>query len=288
MKQMGIKRGSLVSAALVVTMLAAAPAASAFPIIFATSNDVLFRIDSDTLAVDTFTLSDDITAMSFDDNGVLWATSPRDMDADTFYDVYRISDPFGTPSLLPISDGLVLKTPSIDWVGSTLYGLQTYDTGGGVLSSKLVTIDPNTGNETVVGATGATGRVSGSIGVDVGSGVMYSIDHVDNNLYTLDWQLLGGPDPSSTLIGNTGYNPANTGLDYYDDTLYAMSMNNVSGNFDIGVFTVDTTTGAYTLLVDLSGETATRGSQSIAVIPEPATLCLLALGGIAVAMRRRR
>lgn len=288
MRKTGITTGALVAAAIAATVFATPATVSAYPIIFASSNEMLFRIDSDTLTVDMFTMSDAITAMSFDANGVLWATSPDDLDSDTFYDVYRISDPFGTPGLVPISDGLVLKTPSIDWVGNTLYGLQTYDTGGGVLGSKLVTIDSVTGNETVVGATGATGRVSGSIAVDVGSGTMYSIDHVNNNLYTLDWQLAGGPDPSSTLIGNTGYNPANTGLDYYGDTLYAMSMNNVSGNFDIGVFTVDTTTGAYSLLIDLSGETGVRGSQAIAVIPEPATLCLLAIGGFAVAMRRRR
>lgn len=277
----------MIAIAITALTLATPVAVNAGPMIFASSNEVLFRINADTLAFDMFTMSDAITALSFDQNGQLWATSPDDLDSDTFFDVYRINDPFGTPTLAPVSDGLTLKTPSIDWVGGTLYGLQTYDTGSG-LGSKLVTLDPNTGNATNVGATGATGLVSGSIAVDMDTNTMYSIDHVDNNLYTLDWQLINGPDPSATVIGQVGRNPVNTGLDYFGDTLYAMSMDNVGGNFEIGVYTVDTLTGAYTLLIDLSNETAVRGSQSIAVIPEPTTFCLLGLGGLAIAIRRRR
>ncbi|MFQ5428886.1 MAG: PEP-CTERM sorting domain-containing protein [Phycisphaerae bacterium] len=257
--------------------------AQAGPIIFTSSNEALFRIDGGTTQV--FTLSQPVTSMSFDPSGTLWATAPNDSDGDSFFELYKILDPFGTPSLSLVSDGLPLNTVSIEWVGNTLYGVQAT----GPVTTRLVTIDPLNGASTLVGATGAIGANTGGSAVDQNLGIMYGTDHGNpGNLVTIDFQLSGGPDPSATIVGSANASLGTTGLDFWEptNTLYAM-VTEIGGASNIGLYTANTATGAFTLQQDLSGFTAIRGSAAIAVIPEPATVGLIVLG-VCILRRRRR
>jgi hypothetical protein len=268
--------------------LVGATGAQGAPVIFASQENTLFRING--ITVDVFTLSDDITALDFDDSGNLWAMGLDHGNLNGSFEVYRINDPFGTPSLALVSDGLSRQTTSIEWSGSTLYGTQGVGPDPG---ETLSTIDPNTGALTPVGATGATGpAASGYPGITIESGTMWGVYPGNpGKLSTIDWTLSGGPDPTATMVATfaTGFNTVTAGLDHDPATgdLWAMLKYNVAGTEHIGVFTVDKVTGNIAEQYDLSGLTAERGASGLAIVPEPATLALLALGAMSIACRRR-
>lgn len=271
---------------MVVVLLGAPTGASAAPVIFASQDNVLFRING--MTIDTFTLSDHVTGLDFDAGGNLWAIGLDAASPNGFQEVYRINDPFGTPTLQLVSDGLTRNTPSIEWVGNTLYAVQgeNFDP-----PSMLVTLNPNTGAVTPVGATGQTGADPNHFqGITLVGPTMWAIS-TDNpgTLQTIDWNLSGGPDPTATFVApmGTGFNTVTSGLDHDPETgdLWAMIRHGVSD--EIGVFTIDEVTGNITEQYDLSALTLVRGASGIALIPEPATLVLLALGGVSLARRRR-
>jgi hypothetical protein len=259
--------------------------AEASPIIFASSGNALFRIDGPT--IDLFNMEVSVTAMTFDDQGVLWATSPTENQFGK-RDLYQITDPLGAPGLTLMTDQLDYKTASLVWVDGTLYGAQA--TSQTDINSLLVTLDPATGAGTLVGTTGRTDANIGGMDLDPSSNTMYATDNIAGDLVTIDWQLTGGPDPSATLVGPAGVVLTTSGLDFWepDSTLYAMVKDGSDpGGATIGVYTVDTATGAFSPMLDLSSYTEDRGASSIAVIPEPATLSVLLLASFA-ALRRRR
>jgi hypothetical protein len=268
--------------------LVAVTGARGAPVIFASQENVLFRISG--ITVDVFTLSDDVTALDFDDSGNLWAMGLDQTHQNGAFEVYRIANPFGTPTLQLVSDGVPRQTTSIEWSGGTLYGTQgvTPDPG-----ETLSTIDPLTGALTPVGATGSTGpAASGYPGITIESGTMWGVYPANpGTLATIDWTLGGGPDPTATTVATfaTGYNTVTAGLDHDPETgdLWAMLKYSVGGPERIGVFTVDKVTGDITEQYDLSALTGERGASGIALIPEPATLALLALGAMSITRHRR-
>lgn len=248
--------------------------------IFATQRNELLRIDGS--GTSSFLLDYSITALSFDSSGRLWGTSIVDGDGDGSYSLIEIVDPFGTPVAVEVADALSARTTSIEWVGGTLYGFQ--NAGGG----RVVTIDAGTGVDTVVGATGQTGLAGGG-GMAVGP-TMFALDHLAETVNDVDYTLGGGPDPSATLIGPAGLDIVKAGLDYFegDSTLYALfSSRTGPGTSSVGLYTIDQTTGAATLHTDLSDAFREYGPSGLAIIPEPATLAMLAAGALVLARKRR-
>ena len=194
-----------------------------------------------------------------------------DADGDGYWPLFQVSDPFGTPSLTLVSDGLTRPTQSLHWTGGTLYGVQRIIAGSGS-NSRLVTIDPATGAGTVVGLTGATGiRVNG-IAVDTSTDTMYAINHY-GRLASIDWQLTSHPDPLATDIGSLGWPKVRGGLDFYapDLTLFAiLSPDPPAGNpdRDAAVYTINTLTGQATMFLDLNP--FNPGQRTYGFAPEPA------------------
>lgn len=270
-----------------VLSLALVPAATAAEIFFAASNDRLVRTDLSTTVA--FDLSASIHSLEFDANGTLWATSRSD-GGDGTWDLYRVDDPYGTPTLTLVTPNLSQATPAIAFDGSTLYGLEIIS----LTRQDLVTIDTGTGASAIVGATGDITILGGGMDLDTDAGVMYALNHLDSTLHTLDYTLSGGPDPSPTLIGGL-YGAAtdralrSSDLAVNDATgaLYGLLVER--GPLEPGIHSIDPITGEATLLLDLSDPALLgvgAGGTGLAVIPEPGSLALIALGSFALLRRR--
>lgn len=176
--------------------------------------------------------------------------------------------PIGATGLIDNTTGL-----SVDPTTETFY-LTTYGT-----SNALYTVNPATGVATFVTGINTTGIMI-DIAIDR-NGQMYGHNISDDSLYLID-KTTG----ATTLLGATGM-AANFAqgmdFDYETDTLYGT----VYTGGGTGAFvSFDLTTGAANTIVsttawNLEGEMAVASA-----IPEPATVCLLALGALALIRRR--
>ncbi len=267
--------------------LAAVVAASASAQTFFVSRDAsLLRTDLSNF--NTFTLSDNIHAMDFDDNGVLWATSRDDNELGK-WELYTIDDPYGTPTLNLVANNIEGVTPSIAWIGGTLYGLQAFDSGSGFFS-RLVTINTATGSLTAIGATGDTSISGGGVEYDPATGAMYALNHNPGSLNTLDWTLSSNADPAATLVGafSGETNIRSSGLGHLDATgqLYATITDR--STLTPALYSVDKSDGTLSQMIDLTPYLGVgAGGSGIAVIPEPSSI-LLVLGGLGALIGRRR
>jgi hypothetical protein len=208
----------------------------------------------------------------------------------------------------------------IDWIGGTLYGLGD--------QSHLYTLNPLTGAATLVGAgafspilngidfgfnagtsqlyvssdlgqnltinpvTGAatagvnyTGASVDAMAYDYLSTSFYGISAATHDLYSLN-PVTGG----TSLIGATGVSFADRiGFDISPVTDNAFFSGTVGGQTEF--FSVNLATGALSLIGDVGtpGE-LTSGLDSIAVVPEPTTVALTAIGGgfLLVLFRRKK
>ena len=206
----------------------------------------------------------------------------------------------------------------IDWIGDTLYGLGS--------QSHLYTINPNNGVATLVGP-GFTPALDGiDFGFNAGTSQLYvssdlgqnltlnpitgaatvgpnytgapidamSYDYANGNFYGLSAEtdnlyLLNPATGTETLIGPSGISFAERiGFDISPSTDTAYFGGTVSGQSDL--YSVNLSTGAFTLIGPLApDELSTATIDSIAVVPEPASLTLIALGGgFAVLLFRRK
>jgi len=207
----------------------------------------------------------------------------------------------------------------IDFVGGTLYGL-----GDG---SHLYAINPNTGAATQVGAGTFSPALNGiDYGFNAGVSQLYVSSELGQNLtinpqtgvatagpnYTAGASLdalaynyvngnffgisaanhnLSSVNPVTggvTLIGATGVSFSDRiGFDISPITDTAYFSGTVGGQTEF--FTVNLSTGALTLVGDVGtpGE-LTSGLDSIAVVPEPGTAALLAVGGLLFGLLRRK
>jgi hypothetical protein len=206
----------------------------------------------------------------------------------------------------------------IDWISGTLYGLGD--------QSHLYTINPLTGAATQVGAGAFSPVLNGiDFGFNAGTSQLYVSSDLGQNLtinpitgvatagpnYTgagldslaydyLNTSFYGissathdlyGVNPvtgATSLIGPTGVSFADRiGFDISPMTGNAYFSGTVAGQTEF--FGVNLATGALTLVGDIGtpGE-LTSGLDSIAVVPEPATMALTAIGGFMLVLLRRR
>ena len=251
------------------------------PTFFATQGRTLFRTDGVTSA--SFTLSDDITGMATAPDGTIWASSRSDDDHDGFYELYKLTDPMGpAPTLTLWDDFLAELTPTLWVIDGTLYGYQHVD-GQSLANGQMVKIDYISRSQARVGNTGAIGVPSAGAAYDPVHDVLYAIaGRPDAALYTVDYHLNGGPDPSATEVGPLGVEMRNHGAEFFDGKLYA-AVQDPTGPLKLGW--VDTGTGQFNFMFNLAGPSSR--AVGLAVLPEPAALTLLGLGLAWVGRRRR-
>jgi len=275
-----------------VLLTAGAIAQAGAPSIFVGRGNRLVRVHGG--HTDTFEFDPNVHlgGMTFDSRGRLWAAR-ADLDGDGYQSLFQIADPFGTPYLVEISDGITCPTLGsleCEWAGNTLYMLGRAGPGATVV---LVTVDPNTGATTPVGATGETGIYSAGIAVDTDSMTMYAANWGNGYLCTLDWQLESHSDPVPTDVGHMGVNLYPQGLAFFEEDghLYAI-FDDFSGGSgtEFKVYTVDPCTAQATFVYDLTAylQDAHGTGSAIAVIPEPAVLGLFGATGLLLLRRKAR
>lgn len=253
------------------------------PVFLATQGRMLYR--SDGITSESFMLGDDVTAMAVADDGTVWATSRSDNDSDGLFELYQLSDPLGpSPSLTLWGDFLEGMTPTLSFIDGVLYGHQQI-IGQPLTDGRLVGIDQPTRSQRTIGETGLIGIPTAGMGYDSDNDILYAIaGRPDGYLYTVDYNLFGGADPSATMVGDLGVNNMrNHGAEFYDGTLYA-AIQYFDGPLAIG--SVDTVSGDFTQTMILAPP-STR-PVGFAVLPEPSCLFLLGLGSIALLRHRRR
>jgi len=208
-----------------------------------------------------------------------------DADSDNFRELYTLANPLGaSPSLVFQGDFLEENTPSLSFIGDTMYGFQKTP-GAPLAETKLVEIDPVGQTQAIVGATGTTGAGANGSAYDPDTGELFCISTGGaeaGKLYDVDHMLAGGADPTATLVGSLGLMFSNGGAEMYDGTFYAL-LQDYPHSLVLG--TVDSGSGLFTQTLVVDAYEA--GPVALAVIPEPGTLGLLALTGLAVLRRRR-
>lgn len=255
---------------------------------FASRNENLVRFDLMGNA-SVFTLSDEIHSMEFDDSGTLWATSRDETTPGQFWTLYRIDNPFGTPTLTTFQSTVEGVTPSIAWVNGELWGIQI-DTASQL--QKLVKINTVTGSLTPIGATGNTGVTGGGVEFDPQSQRMWATNHGPGGIESIDWNLSGGPDPTGTFIGGGFASPNNnirsSGLAYYEPTDVLYGLLTDRGAQTPELYSINTVTGSATQVFDLVPYLGSgAGGSGLAVIPEPGTLAGVGLILVGLIGRRR-
>lgn len=267
-----------------VAVLATGGVALGGPTFLGTQGTTLYRTDG--VNVETFTLSAPITSMAVGPDGTIWASPNDDMNTNGFRELYTLSDPLGpAPSLVLHSDFLVENTPTMSFVGNTLYGIQRAS-GSPPETTTLVTIDLLGMTQSVVGLDGLMGTGGNGSAYDPVNDKFYAIRGATAaELLDIDYGLTMGPNPTATLVGNLGISYVNGGAEFFNGTMYAMvqSVGGPSERFLLG--TVDTSDGTFSTILDMDARMV--APVGMVVIPEPATLSLLGVLGLALVRRRR-
>jgi hypothetical protein len=180
--------------------------------------------------------------------------------------LYQIN--VATGALTAVGDGSALFND----FGSTLSGLYGIDTDG-----NLYTVDPSTGADTLVGATGL-GAPSSTVGLSTNSNTLYY--SFGGNLYTLSTST-----GAATLVGALGTSQDGA-MVYAGGSLYA------GINSPLSIDTLNTSTGAATSGPAVAGTVEAfwglaPDSVSVSSTPEPATFGLLVAAGAMLALRGR-
>lgn len=237
-----------------------------------------------------YTLSDAITAMAVSPTGTIYATSPTD-DGNGLYELYTIDNVLTSPTLTLVGDFLTEKTPTISFIGNTLYGIQNLDASDP--NSRLVTIDIGGQSESIVGADGLLINGIAASGYDSVNDILYALAKPPGpggTTHTVDYTT-----PSASPVGLLGERSNNMGAEYYHGTLYA-AIQDVSAvgdglpDVDLDLGTINVATGEITYFANLIANYDPQGENvavGLAVIPTPGAMSLMALGA-AVGLRRRR
>jgi hypothetical protein len=231
------------------------------------------------------------TSLLFETPGIPWMGAAESLTEDGFYasadtDLYWI-DLVGVQAVLigPFTSpegALRLRELALDAATGVLYGTDyTY----------LYQINPATAAATVVGPhdPGLADMNMWAMAYDLATGELVGVAHrqvsppgVTPRLFEADTYRISPTTGAATLVGPTGQERiTDLWYDCASGGMYGI------GNFPGLAYSLDVATGAATQIGSPGADMSLMGSATI--LPEPATLALLAAGGaVAVAARRRR
>lgn len=252
----------------------AGAASAADPVFLTTTGSTLFRASSSG-GVSSFPLSDDLVSMFTMPNGEIWGVSSTASVNGTF-ELYRLDGALSaTPTLTLLHDGFQATYPGMSYANGFLYGFADG-------SQNFDRIDPTTFAVSGVGQTGTFSN--GGAAYDAATDTFWGTSSNTNALYTIDYSLSGGPDPTGTLVGALGFDFQNHDAEFYNGVLYATVQRNDNGAYEAGI--LSTVDGSFTTLVTIEA-VYTPGVVGMVVVPTPSTLALVAFGGLVAARRRR-
>ncbi|MFG0244566.1 MAG: PEP-CTERM sorting domain-containing protein [Phycisphaerales bacterium JB052] len=256
-----------------IALAAGSTLAGVTPTFLATNGDQLYRYDGG--GVDTFTMADRIIGMTVDASGNVVGSSPSTAGN---VGLYNLNNPFGTPSLSFVSATAGNSYTSLTYVDGDLYGF--FDG-----SQRIYNVDTGTD----LGPIGVNNTTFGGSAYDADNGVFYALGRntMDDSvsLYTVSG--FGGGSLSSTLVGSIGVLGDGMSLEFYDGTLYAAIQNIDNGHFELG--SLDLGNGSFNFMQTLATSFSPEGDPtSLAiVVPAPASMALLGMGGLMASRRRR-
>ncbi|MFW5697789.1 MAG: PEP-CTERM sorting domain-containing protein [Fimbriimonadaceae bacterium] len=273
-----MKRTYIAVAALATVGLTAG--ASAQVNFLAAQGTTVYQVDN-LLNITTQTTAFDITGLGQVPLGVTVGSGPTAGSYDIVatnpnspFDLYRVDDPFGTPTLVDLGD---LSDPDFSPVfkDGTLFGIST--DGGNITIRDYDNTTLQQVNSWDTGADGATGGLA-----YIGNDEFLFLNNSDD---TLNKYKLG--DASSTVVYQFGFDFGNMGADLYNGVLYTSLANLDTNEFVLGALNInDLNNVSYSDLAVL--DTVKGGSVGLAAVPEPASMLALGAGLAALAARRRK
>lgn len=238
-----------------------------------------------------FALTDNITSMTITPGGDVIGTSSSD-DGNGLYELYRIDNPTTAPTLALLGDFLTVNTPSLTYVGNTLYGIQDLDA---TTDARLVTIDIGAQTETVVGQTGVFPVNAAGSAYDAATNTFFAMGKGNpGELYDLDYSVVSPNDPTAAFIGFAGINYNNHAGEWFGGKFYGVAQNSAGGGLiDVYLGEINPNTGAFNVIAQLLDNVDQNdyknGTPSIglAVIPTPGSAAVLGLAALGLTRRRR-
>ncbi|KAA0214302.1 MAG: hypothetical protein DYG94_07715 [Leptolyngbya sp. PLA3] len=264
-------RAWTIALALAGTAVSLANAADTFLVV---RGDDLYRYDGNT--VQTFTLTDTFHSLSLTEHGIIGVSNLQENvgNPPPDFEVWRLDGALSPAPFLTRIDTVTDKRfPTLTQVGSTLYGI-----GEG----EIYTVAPDFSLTFVTNVN--PGEAIGGSGYDAASDTFYVSGQTSDALFTLD---LGSGNLSQIGTG-VGFDFRNQGGEWWRGEYWAAFEDLTNDRLVLG--TIDTTTGLFSIEVVLQNGLGTLGAgqtMGLAIIPTPASLALLGLGGLAAARRRR-
>lgn len=263
------------TAALLTALGAAATTAVAGPTFVAFGNTTMYRF-SDVGAIETFTLGDKMMSLTTDPTGRIVGHSAERNSGQQWESYELVGANTNAPSLSMLSDQVPGPRATLSFAQGT-----AYSAAEGANGAQLITVDAGTlVDNGVVGDMNIQDGVNGT-GYDAVNDVLYGINRDQDALVTIDRNT-----GNATVVGSLGVDFFNGGAEFYNGVLYAFIQDVNSQTLVFG--TIDTGTGAFSAVRTIDTYDANETTfMSLALVPAPSSLGLLALGGLAAARRRR-